>query len=75
MGWSTKVLPQSVTEGLVTTPAHILLSAAKESKEEAAFVHLMPNAGHVDLYDKVELISFDRLEAFFKKHLNENGGN
>lgn len=27
------------------------------------------NAGHVDLYDKVELIPFDKLEAFFKVHL------
>ncbi|HVG15019.1 MAG TPA: alpha/beta hydrolase [Chitinophagaceae bacterium] len=36
---------------------------------------IIPNAGHVDLYDKVNLIPFDKLEAFFKKHLNENNGN
>jgi len=38
---------------------------AAEPKE----LHIIPNAGHVDLYDKVELIPFDKLEAFFKQHL------
>ena len=32
-------------------------------------LHIIPNAGHVDLYDKVELIPFDKLETFFKQHL------
>ena len=36
---------------------------------------IIPNAGHVDLYDKVELIPFDKLETFFKQHLKENNGN
>jgi fermentation-respiration switch protein FrsA (DUF1100 family) len=31
---------------------------------------IIPNAVHVDLYDKVDVIPFDRLEAFFKKNLN-----
>ena len=30
---------------------------------------IVPNADHVDLYDRVELIPFDRLEAFFKTNL------
>lgn len=30
---------------------------------------IVPNADHVDLYDKKDLIPFDKLEAFFKKHL------
>jgi uncharacterized protein len=30
---------------------------------------IVPNAGHVDLYDRVHLIPFDRLEAFFKTNL------
>jgi len=30
---------------------------------------IIPNAVHVDLYDKVDVIPFDRLEAFFKKNL------
>ncbi|MFP3595326.1 alpha/beta hydrolase [Chryseobacterium sp. SIMBA_029] len=38
---------------------------AAEPKE----LYYVPNAGHVDLYDKVELIPFEKLELFFKKNL------
>ncbi|WP_161628534.1 alpha/beta hydrolase, partial [Marinobacter sp. ES-1] len=31
---------------------------------------IVPGAGHVDLYDRVELIPFDRLEAFFQSNLS-----
>ncbi|MBC7947878.1 MAG: alpha/beta hydrolase [Chitinophagaceae bacterium] len=47
--------------------------AYKRAAEPKELV-VIPNAGHVDLYDKVELIPFDKLETFFKKHLNENNG-
>ena len=30
---------------------------------------IVPSAGHVDLYDRVNLIPFDRLTAFFTQHL------
>lgn len=30
---------------------------------------VVPNAGHVDLYDRVDLIPFDRLDGFFREHL------
>lgn len=30
---------------------------------------IIPNAGHVDLYDRVDLIPFDKLKDFFKKNL------
>lgn len=30
---------------------------------------MVPNAGHVDLYDRVNLIPWDKLNAFFKKNL------
>ncbi|MEX6678968.1 alpha/beta hydrolase [Pseudomonas sp. W2Oct36] len=30
---------------------------------------IIPGAGHVDLYDRVNLIPFDRLTAFFQTHL------
>src|SRR3954447_2827010 len=30
---------------------------------------ILPKAGHVDLYDRVELIPFDKLTAFFTKYL------
>ena len=39
--------------------------AAAEPKE----LYVVPNAGHVDLYDKLDLIPFDKLEEFFTKSL------
>ncbi len=39
--------------------------AAAEPKE----LSVVPGAGHVDLYDKVDLIPFDNLEDFFTRHL------
>jgi fermentation-respiration switch protein FrsA (DUF1100 family) len=38
---------------------------AAEPKE----LMIIPNAVHVDLYDKVEVIPFDKLEQFFKENL------
>jgi len=38
---------------------------AAEPKE----LYIVPNAGHVDLYDKTDLIPFDKLEAFFTENL------
>ena len=38
---------------------------AAEPKE----LYLVPKAGHVDLYDRVNLIPFDKLTDFFTKHL------
>ena len=31
---------------------------------------IVPGAEHVDLYDRTNLIPFDKLESFFKKYLN-----
>ncbi|KAM0326711.1 hypothetical protein ACHAQA_006584 [Verticillium albo-atrum] len=33
----------------------------------------VPNAGHVDLYDRVELIPFRKFTSFFQTHLGVNG--
>ena len=30
---------------------------------------IIPNAVHTDLYDKVDIIPFDKIESFFKKNL------
>lgn len=38
---------------------------ASEPKE----LMIIPNAVHVDLYDKVDIIPFGKLETFFKEHL------
>ena len=32
-------------------------------------LHFVPGAGHVDLYDRVDLIPFDKLASFFSQHL------
>jgi hypothetical protein len=42
--------------------------AYKRAAEPKELV-VIPNAGHVDLYDKTDLIPFDQLETFFKKYL------
>jgi fermentation-respiration switch protein FrsA (DUF1100 family) len=39
--------------------------AASDPKE----LLIVPNADHVDLYDDLKKIPFDRLDAFFKKNL------
>lgn len=41
--------------------------AAVEPKE----LVIIPGAVHVDLYDKVNIIPFDKLESFFKEHLKD----
>lgn len=38
---------------------------AAEPKE----LHIVPTAGHVDLYDRTTLIPFAKLQAFFRQHL------
>ena len=40
---------------------------ASEPKE----LYLVPNAGHVDLYDRVGLIPFDKLNQFFTEYLRQ----
>ena len=42
---------------------------AAEPKE----LHIVPGAGHVDLYDRTNLIPWSKLTAFFNKHLTEGG--
>jgi hypothetical protein len=39
---------------------------AAEPKE----LYIVPNAGHVDLYDRVTLIPWDKLASFFNQHLS-----
>ncbi|MFJ8770411.1 alpha/beta hydrolase [Streptomyces clavifer] len=42
---------------------------AYELAAEPKELHIVPGAGHVDLYDKTDLIPFDKLEEFFTKNL------
>jgi len=41
---------------------------AGEPKE----LYVIPNAGHVDLYDKTDLIPFDKLDTFFTEKLKQH---
>lgn len=43
----------------------LILAVAAEPKE----LYIVPRAGHVDLYDRVGLIPFDKLESFFQNGL------
>ncbi len=40
-------------------------AAAAEPKE----LVIIPGASHVDLYDKIDIIPFDKLQSFFEQHL------
>ena len=42
-----------------------IINAANEPKE----LMIIPNAVHVDLYDKIDVIPFDKLDDFFRKNL------
>jgi fermentation-respiration switch protein FrsA (DUF1100 family) len=42
---------------------------AHEHAAEPKELYVVPNAGHVDLYDRTDLIPFDKLEAFFTENL------
>ncbi len=40
-----------------------------KSSSEPKELMIIPNAVHVDLYDKIDIIPFNKLETFFKEHL------
>ena len=42
---------------------------AYELAAEPKELYIVPNAGHVDLYDKTDLIPFDKLKVFFTQNL------
>lgn len=42
---------------------------AFERAAEPKELFIVPGAGHVDLYDRVNLIPFDKLQSFFDQHL------
>jgi fermentation-respiration switch protein FrsA (DUF1100 family) len=42
---------------------------AYELASDPKELYVVPNAGHVDLYDQRDLIPFDNLEEFFTKNL------
>lgn len=49
---------------LKVIPEHVY-QLAKEPKE----LYIVPGAHHMDLYDKTDIIPFDKIDSFFKTHL------
>ena len=47
-----------------------IYNAAAEPRE----LMIIPDAVHVDLYDKLDIIPFDKLTSFFTEHLNGSNG-
>ena len=45
--------------------------AAAEPKE----LMIIPHTTHVDLYDKLDIIPFEKLTSFFRQHLNKDKRN
>lgn len=43
--------------------------AFKRLRGENKQLMIIPGASHVDLYDRVDIIPFDRIEAFFRENL------
>ncbi|HAQ55463.1 MAG TPA: alpha/beta hydrolase, partial [Anaerovibrio sp.] len=43
--------------------------AFKKLKGDNKELVIVPGASHIDLYDNMEKIPFDKIEAFFKKNL------
>jgi hypothetical protein len=54
--------PRAATPGTSPRTPNELVAEPKE-------LYVVPNRGHVDLYDKTDLIPFDKLEEFFTKNL------
>jgi hypothetical protein len=58
-------LSDKVTRKSVSYNNRFGIKIAAEPKE----LYIVPDAGHVDLYDKMNLIPFDKLELFFTENL------
>ena len=46
--------------------------AFKKLKGDNKELMIIPGANHVDLYDRMDVIPFDKLEIFFNKNLFSN---
>lgn len=79
LGAITAFMPLAQLE--LTAPRPLLLIAGADAHSryytedayakapEPKELHIVPGAGHVDLYDKVDLIPWDKLASFFDKNL------
>src|SRR5947208_2455793 len=53
---------------VIGTPEAINEDAYKQAAKPKE-LYIVPGAGHVDLYDRLKFIPFDKLTAFFTEHL------
>lgn len=79
LGAITAFMPLAQVE--LTTPRPLLLVAGEDAHSryytedayaqapEPKELHIVPGAGHVDLYDQVDLIPWDSLNGFFDENL------
>ncbi|MPN33691.1 hypothetical protein SDC9_181182 [bioreactor metagenome] len=44
---------------------------AYEMAAEPKELYVVPGARHIDLYDRIDMIPFDKLESFFAKYLGK----
>ena len=49
--------------------SRIVSEQAYERATEPKELYVVPGAGHVDLYDRVEMIPFDKLTEFYTQNL------
>ena len=49
--------------------SRIFSEQAFEKASEPKELFVVPNAGHVDLYDRMDLIPWDKLTSFFTENL------
>ena len=50
--------------------SRIFSEKAFEMAAEPKELYIVKDAEHIDLYDRTDRIPFDKLESFFKQHLN-----
>ncbi|MGF6549489.1 alpha/beta hydrolase [Paraburkholderia youngii] len=60
--------PILLIAGEIANSRYFSEDAFKEAKEPKE-LYIVPGAGHVDLYDRLNFIPFDKIQSFFTKHL------
>ena len=70
MYYSDEILaPVLVIHGEKAHSRYFSEDAFKQLKGENKELLIIPDANHVDLYDNLEKIPFDKIEAFYREYL------
>ncbi len=65
------ISPRPMLSSPVKMPSREFSEDAYRLAAEPKELYIVPGAGHVDLYDRVSLIPFNKLESFFKEYLKK----